>query len=168
MKKQPASGKGASANRKTRGAPNPQAIGFLADGNSAQLNVAFMADRSEQSFSAFAASSQVPEVAGDSGDALTVYLLNVRLTELFTPQEEFEFATARTGDFAARQSMIEHNLRMVVSIAKAYLGRGVLLSDLIEEGNLGLMHAIDKFEPERGFRFSRYATGWIRNRSSAP
>lgn len=163
MKKQPASGKGASANRKTRGVPNPQAIGFLADGNSAQLNVDFIADRSEQSFSAFAASSEVPEVAGDSGDALTVYLRNVRLTELFTPQEEFEFATrARAGDFAARQSMIEHNLRLVISIAKAYLGRGVPLSDLIEEGNLGLMHAIDKFEPERGFRFSTYATWWIR------
>jgi len=102
-------------------------------------------------------------VTGEPGDALTVYLRNVRRTELFTAQEEFEFATrARAGDFAARQSMIEHNLRLVVSIAKAYLGRGVPLSDLIEEGNLGLMHAIDKFEPERGFRFSTYATWWIR------
>ena len=69
---------------------------------------------------------------------------------------------ARAGDFQARQSLIEHNLRLVVSIAKGYLGRGVPLSDLIEEGNLGLMHAIDKFEPERGFRFSTYATWWIR------
>ncbi len=69
---------------------------------------------------------------------------------------------ARAGDFAARQSMIEHNLRLVVNIAKAYAGRGVPLSDLIEEGNLGLMHAIGKFEPERGFRFSTYATWWIR------
>ena len=103
------------------------------------------------------------DVTGESVDALTVYLRNVRRTELFTAQEEFEFATkARAGDFAARQSMIEHNLRLVVSIAKAYLGRGVPLSDLIAEGNLGLMHAIDKFEPERGFRFSTYATWWIR------
>ncbi|MDB5912400.1 MAG: rpoS [Ramlibacter sp.] len=103
------------------------------------------------------------QLTGESVDILTLYLRDVRRTSLFTPQEEFAMATrARAGDFAARQSMIEHNLRLVVSIAKAYLGRGVPLSDLIEEGNLGLMHAIDKFEPERGFRFSTYATWWIR------
>lgn len=111
------------------------------------------------------ASDVIPalEALGESGDALSVYLRNVRRTELFSAQEELEFATrARAGDFDARQGMIEHNLRLVVSIAKGYLGRGVPLSDLIEEGNLGLMHAIDKFEPERGFRFSTYATWWIR------
>lgn len=103
------------------------------------------------------------DVQGESSDTLTLYLREVRRTTLFTPEEEFETATrARAGDFHARQSMIEHNLRLVVSIAKGYLGRGVPLSDLIEEGNLGLMHAIDKFEPERGFRFSTYATWWIR------
>nr|WP_295785216.1 sigma-70 family RNA polymerase sigma factor [Rhodoferax sp.] len=102
-------------------------------------------------------------VAEESGDALSLYLRSVRRTELFTPQEEFDAATrARAGDFAARQSMIEHNLRLVVSIAKGYIGRGVPMADLVEEGNLGLMHAIDKFEPERGFRFSTYATWWIR------
>jgi RNA polymerase nonessential primary-like sigma factor len=102
--------------------------------------------------------------AGDeSADALSVYLRGVRRTKLFTAEEEFACATkVRSGDFAARQSMIEHNLRLVVSIAKAYAGRGVPLPDLIEEGNLGLMHAIEKFEPERGFRFSTYATWWIR------
>ena len=103
------------------------------------------------------------DLSGESTDTLTLYLRDVRRTTLFTPEEEFQTATrARAGDFAARQSMIEHNLRLVVSIAKGYLGRGVPLSDLIEEGNLGLMHAIDKFEPERGFRFSTYATWWIR------
>src|SRR5207237_8350243 len=78
------------------------------------------------------------EVAGESSDTLTLYLRDVRRTELFTAQEEFEAATrARAGDFSARQSMIEHNLRLGVSIAKAYLGRGVPLSDLLEEGNPG-------------------------------
>jgi RNA polymerase nonessential primary-like sigma factor len=109
------------------------------------------------------AALQHADLAGESTDTLTLYLREVRRTELFTAQQEFETATrASAGDFAARQSMIEHNLRLVVSIAKGYLGRGVPLSDLIEEGNLGLMHAIDKFEPERGFRFSTYATWWIR------
>ena len=111
--------------------------------------------------------SESAEVAGErvveSTDTLTLYLREVRQTRLFTPAEELDTATrARAGDFAARQSMIEHNLRLVVSIAKRYLGRGVPLSDLIEEGNLGLMHAIGKFEPDRGFRFSTYATWWIR------
>ena len=103
------------------------------------------------------------ELTGESSDTLSLYLRDIRRTELFTPEQEFEVATrARAGDFEARQSMIEHNLRLVVSIAKGYLGRGVPLSDLIEEGNLGLMHATTKFEPERGFRFSTYATWWIR------
>ena len=104
-----------------------------------------------------------PSIGGEGADALTIYLRQVRRTELFTPEEEYKAAcAARAGSFEARQSMIEHNLRLVVNIAKAYLGRGVPLSDLIEEGNLGLMHAITKFEPERGFRFSTYATWWIR------
>jgi RNA polymerase nonessential primary-like sigma factor len=100
---------------------------------------------------------------GESADTLTMYLREIRRTPLFTAEEEQATAKrACTGDFAARQSMIEHNLRLVVSIAKIYLGRGVPLADLIEEGNMGLMHAVQKFEPERGFRFSTYATWWIR------
>ena len=104
------------------------------------------------------------EQAGEgSVEALALYLSKVRRTKLFTPQEELEVATrARAGDFSARQSMIEHNLRLVVNIAKGYAGRGVPISDLVEEGNLGLIYAIERFEPERGFRFSTYATWWIR------
>jgi RNA polymerase nonessential primary-like sigma factor len=107
-----------------------------------------------------------PEIAAgdpDVGNTLQMYLREIRRAPLLTPQQEFETATrARGGDFSARQQMIEHNLRLVVSIAKNYLGRGLPMTDLIEEGNLGLMHAIGKFEPERGFRFSTYASWWIR------
>lgn len=99
----------------------------------------------------------------EGSNVLQRYLIELQRTPLFTAEQEFETATrARAGDFSARQSMIEHNLRLVVSMAKSYMGRGLPLSDLIEEGNLGLMHAIDKFEPERGFRFSTYASWWIR------
>lgn len=99
----------------------------------------------------------------DGLNALQLYLRGIRRAPLLSAQQEFSTASAaRQGDFAARQAMIEHNLRLVVSIAKRFLGRGLPLSDLIEEGNLGLMHAIDKFEPERGFRFSTYASWWIR------
>jgi RNA polymerase nonessential primary-like sigma factor len=100
---------------------------------------------------------------GEGGDALAHYLRDIRRNTLFTPQQELATAVrARDGDFAARQAMIEHNLRLVVSIAKRFLGRGLPMGDLIEEGNLGLMHAIVKFEPERGYRFSTYASWWIR------
>ena len=100
---------------------------------------------------------------GEQADALRSYLRDIRRAPLFTAEEEHAVALrARAGDFQARQAMIEHNLRLVVSVAKHYAGRGLQLVDLIEEGNLGLMHAIAKFEPERGFRFSTYASWWIR------
>ncbi len=98
-----------------------------------------------------------------TSDTTQHYLNQIGSRPLLSPEDEVHYATlAKRGDFAARQIMIEHNLRLVVSIAKHYVNRGMVLLDLIEEGNLGLMHAITKFEPERGFRFSTYATWWIR------
>lgn len=98
-----------------------------------------------------------------STDSTQRYLNQIGRRPLLTADQELHYATlAKQGDFPSRQIMIERNLRLVVSIAKHYVNRGVALLDLIEEGNLGLMRAIDKFEPERGFRFSTYATWWIR------
>lgn len=96
-------------------------------------------------------------------DVTQLYLNEIGAKPLLTPEQELATARlVRAGDFAARQRMIEHNLRLVVNIAKHYLNRGIPLLDLIEEGNLGLIHALEKFDPERGFRFSTYATWWIR------
>ncbi len=96
-------------------------------------------------------------------DPTRQYLDEIGVSPLLTADEEKEYSRrALQGDESARQRMIESNLRLVVKIARRYLNRGLPLLDLIEEGNLGLIHAVKKFDPERGFRFSTYATWWIR------
>ncbi len=98
-----------------------------------------------------------------SADVTQKYLNEIGLRPLLTAEEELALSRrVREGDFSARQEMLERNLRLVVSIARHYMNRGLPLLDLIEEGNLGLIHALEKFDPERGFRFSTYATWWIR------
>ncbi|MGB0965636.1 MAG: RNA polymerase sigma factor RpoS [Litorivicinus sp.] len=96
-------------------------------------------------------------------DATQMYLSEIGFSPLLTPEEEVHFARlAQKGDEAGRRRMIESNLRLVVKISRRYLNRGLSLLDLVEEGNLGLIRAVEKFDPERGFRFSTYATWWIR------
>lgn len=96
-------------------------------------------------------------------DATQIYLNEIGFSPLLTPEEEVYYGRlARKDDPLGRSRMIESNLRLVVKIARRYLNRGLTLLDLIEEGNLGLIRAVEKFDPERGFRFSTYATWWIR------
>jgi len=101
--------------------------------------------------------------ANESPDATRIYLSQVGFRPLLTAEQEVSWGRlVRQGDAHARKIMIESNLRLVVKIARRYTNRGLPLLDLIEEGNLGLIHAVEKFDPERGFRFSTYATWWIR------
>lgn len=96
-------------------------------------------------------------------DATQIYLSEIGFSPLLSAEEEVYYARlALKGDEAARKKMIESNLRLVVKISRRYLNRGLPLLDLIEEGNLGLMKSVEKFDPNRGFRFSTYATWWIR------
>ena len=96
-------------------------------------------------------------------DPVRMYLKEIGRIPLLTSDEEFENARrALEGDEEAKRILAESNLRLVVSIAKRYVGRGMLFLDLIQEGNIGLMKAVDKFDPEKGYKFSTYATWWIR------
>lgn len=102
-------------------------------------------------------------LADSEHDATRIYLNEIGFTALLKPEEEISLGRlSRDGDMPARQRMIEANLRLVVKIARQHMNRGLPLLDLIEEGNLGLIRAVEKFDPEKGFRFSTYATWWIR------
>ena len=103
------------------------------------------------------------EVSRKDMDATRLYLKEIEFSPLLTADEEKMYSRqAQAGCEASRKKMIECNLRLVVKIARRYMNRGLALLDLIEEGNLGLIHSVEKFDPERGFRFSTYATWWIR------
>jgi RNA polymerase nonessential primary-like sigma factor len=112
------------------------------------------------------AAEEVREAAVEpvlQADATRLYLKEIGFSPLLSAEEEVYFSRrARKGDDASRKRMIESNLRLVVKISRRYMNRGLALLDLIEEGNLGLIRAVEKFDPERGFRFSTYATWWIR------
>lgn len=106
---------------------------------------------------------EIPPSRRGVGDATEMYLAEIGGSQLLTADDEVELARrVQRGDVNARRRMIESNLRLVVKIARRYMNRGLPLLDLIEEGNLGLIRAVEKFDPERGFRFSTYATWWIR------
>lgn len=104
-----------------------------------------------------------PQFGDEQLDATRMYLSEIGYSPLLTADEEVYYGRrSLKGDEVSRRRMIESNLRLVVKIARKYINRGLPLLDLIEEGNLGLIHAVEKFDPERGFRFSTYATWWIR------
>ena len=101
--------------------------------------------------------------AATNHDVTRIYLSEIGRARLLTAEEEVTLSrAAQNGCLASRQRMFESNLRLVVNVARAYVKRGLPLLDLVEEGNLGLIHAVSKFDPERGCRFSTYATWWIR------
>jgi RNA polymerase nonessential primary-like sigma factor len=131
-----------------------------------EIEVEAEGDAAEGGLDIMAAEEEVRLNGEDLGahlDAIRLYLNEIGASALLTAEQEVDLARrAQRGEHAARQRMIESNLRLVVKIARRYMNRGMALLDLIEEGNLGLIRAVEKFDPERGFRFSTYATWWIR------
>lgn len=148
--------KGGNANMSTH-LTEPKTQEDILDFELADLTV----DQSAEDKSSSEVSAEVVTVK--QLDATQIYLNEIGFSPLLTAQEEIKFSReAIKGNTASRERMIVSNLRLVVKIARRYNNRGLALLDLIEEGNLGLIRAVEKFDPERGFRFSTYATWWIR------
>lgn len=139
-----------------------EVMALVADSEGQQLKkktVKAASTKTEEKSERFAAS----EGAWKEMDATQMYLNEIGISPLLSAEEEVHFSRlALKGDEKGRKRMIESNLRLVVKISRRYINRGLPLLDLIEEGNLGLIRAVEKFDPERGFRFSTYATWWIR------
>ena len=107
--------------------------------------------------------TRAPERPSETPDLIPGYFAHIDKGKLLTHAEEIDLSKrAKAGDKGARQKLIEKNLRLVVSVAKRYRGMGLPFEDLIQEGNIGLMKAVEKFDPDRGWRFSTYATWWVR------
>jgi RNA polymerase primary sigma factor len=120
-------------------------------------------DKHEEAGEAAPKKPEIDLTVEPSLDSLRLYLRSIGRVPLLTAQEEVSLAKRiERGDMAAKQQMVEANLRLVVSIAKGYLGRGLTFLDLIQEGSLGLIRAVEKFDYRRGYKFSTYATWWIR------
>jgi RNA polymerase nonessential primary-like sigma factor len=161
-----------SAARRARGDadPDPELPGFesvdppAADADPSDATPAPEAPEPDRWTAELPLAEPEPGLSSDFvNDIAQIYFNDIGQHSLLTAAEELALARAMAkGDFAARQQLIERNLRLVVSIAKHYTNRGLALPDLIEEGNLGLIHALEKFDAERGFRFTTYATWWIR------
>lgn len=129
--------------------------------------MALAAESTDQKVEARGAEERSERISAESTwkemDATQMYLSEIGFSPLLTAEEEVHFSRlALNGDEKGRKRMIESNLRLVVKISRRYINRGLPLLDLVEEGNLGLIRAVEKFDPERGFRFSTYATWWIR------
>lgn len=134
-------------------------------GSIAEINLDVDSIRAEKTRTARSIRNKnsVAEVSSKQLDATQMYLGEIGYSPLLTAEEEVKFSReALQGNEKSRERMIVSNLRLVVKIARRYNNRGLALLDLIEEGNLGLIRAVEKFDPERGFRFSTYATWWIR------
>jgi RNA polymerase sigma factor (sigma-70 family) len=138
-------------------APEPEAADALEDGDE-PLEALLDKDPAE-----LGEKPDAPEAGDRSRELIALYLQEISRVKLLTPEEEQDLARrVQAGDAEAQKQLVEANLRLVVRIARRYLHRGLSLLDLIEEGNVGLLHAARKFQPDRGTRFSTYATWWIR------
>jgi RNA polymerase primary sigma factor len=135
----------------------------LIDMNETSLQLPLSEHESESELGSYDLYQEVPAPASIEEDSLRTYLREIGRHRLLNGSEEIELGRAvRDGDLEARRKLIQSNLRLVVSIAKKYNNRGLSFQDLIQEGGLGLIRAVEKFDPERGYKFSTYATWWIR------